>query len=301
MDGTGHAGGVGGDDPLRFGFMAAGSWDGGTDDKAFVIMQVGSEGSPERRRADEVYNYIVRPALEAFDVKPYRSDHDPSPGAVTPTMLRELLNARLVIADLTGRNPNVYYELGVSHSFTRPLICIAETADSLPFDAKDERVIQIGLYPESGLPYAQGEKAKASLIESLRIVLADDYVAPSPLRDVAVNRSLDELAPTNPLAAELAALREAVGELSAKSNPPRIVLPQWWVADLGALHGIIERNLHLLSVDEVANLTTPETSKAHDRWVSDVLSRMDDMGTNTMRIPASDPWSTPADNDEPPF
>jgi hypothetical protein len=51
-------------------------------------------------------------------------------------MLAELLTARVVIADLTGRNPNVFYDLGITHSFARPLISIADSAGSLPFDAK---------------------------------------------------------------------------------------------------------------------------------------------------------------------
>lgn len=153
-------------------------------------MQVGAKDSPERKRADEIYNYVVVPAVRAAGLEPYRADQDLSPGAITPKMLLGLLSARVVIADLTGRNPNVFYELGIVHSFARPLISIADSSSTLPFDAKDERVIELGEYTESGLTYAQGERVKASLQESLGIVLADSYSPPSPLQGVAANRSV---------------------------------------------------------------------------------------------------------------
>src|ERR1700676_870088 len=143
------------------------------DERAFVIQQIGAKDSPERKRADEIYNYIIVPAVQDAGLKPYRADLDLTPGAITPKMLGELLKARVVIADLTGRNPNVFYELGITHSFARPLISIADSSKSLPFDAKDERVIELGEYSVNGrLEFVQGQNAKDSLRESLRIVLA---------------------------------------------------------------------------------------------------------------------------------
>jgi hypothetical protein len=119
----------------------------------------------------------------------------------------------LVIADLTGRNPNVFYELGIAHAFARPLISIADSQSSLPFDTKDERIIELGEYSSAGLTYTQGEQAKAALQESLSIVLSDGYVPPSPLRELAANASVDRLAPENPIAAELAQVREYLEEM----------------------------------------------------------------------------------------
>src|ERR1700733_7469768 len=139
-------------------------------ERVFVIQQIGASDSPERRRADEIYEGIIVPAVENSGLEAYRADLDATPGAVTPKMLSELLTARVVIADLTGRNPNVFYELGITHSFARPLISIADSSDSLPFDAKDERIIALGEYPPSGLGLMQGQKAIALLCESLRIV-----------------------------------------------------------------------------------------------------------------------------------
>src|SRR6266496_2227246 len=105
------------------------------EEYAFVIMQVGVRGSPERKRADDVYDYVVASTLGERGLQAYRSDLDPTPGQINQQMLRKLLEARIVIADLTGRNPNVFYEFGVAHAFARPVIALVDSARSLPFDA----------------------------------------------------------------------------------------------------------------------------------------------------------------------
>ena len=272
-------------------------------DRAFVIMQVGAKDSPERKRADEIYNFIVVPAVEGIGLEPYRADLDPSPGAITPKFLSELLSARLVIADLTGHNPNVFYELGITHSFGRPLISIADSSNSLPFDAKDERVIELGEYATTGLTYAQGEQAKASLQESLGIVLADDYSPPSPLRELAANRSVDQLAPENPIAAELAQMRETLEDIR-KRVMSRSAIPRSTRADITALRTVIEHNLGYLDNEDFTTLVTGGTSLEHDDWVMALEKRR--RPRHQARTEADDPWAADASDDaaasdEPPF
>ena len=188
---------------------------------------------------------------------PYRADLDLTPGAITPKMLAELLKARVVIADLTGRNPNVFYELGITHSFARPLISIADSARSLPFDAKDERVIELGEYLPTGLGLRQGQRAIASLGESLRIVLADGYTPPTPLRDVAANRSVDDLAPDEPLAAEMAQMRETLEEVR-KSTVPRRYIPPSIREDISVLRRVVRDNINALGPWDFDILSTGE-------------------------------------------
>jgi hypothetical protein len=238
-------------------------------ERAFVIMQVGKKESSERRRADEIFNFVVAPVVKQAGLEPYRADLDPSPGAITPKFIAELLSARLVIADLTGRNPNVFYELGIAHSFARPLISIADSSSSIPFDAKDERIIELGDYEASGLTYSQGERAKLALEESLAIVLADGYLAPSPLREVAAKRSVDDLAPDDPIAAEIAQIREALEEIRT-ILAPRSVVPSTMREDLAALRRVFERNLGYLDEDDLNMLRTKKTSPEQDEWAAEI-------------------------------
>jgi hypothetical protein len=206
---------------------------------AFVIMQVGAKGTPDRKRADDIFNFVISPVLLEVNLEPYRSDLDPTPGQINTQMLRRLVEARIVIADLTGRNPNVFYEFGIVHSFARPVIALVDSASSLPFDAHDERVIELGEHAEV-LGVGQAEEAKAALREALKVVLAPDYTPASPLTELAARRSLDQLVPDNPIAAELAAIRRSLKELrdvelgrwvEALRTPPS-EMPSKWLSAL---------------------------------------------------------------------
>jgi hypothetical protein len=269
-------------------------------ERVFVIMQVGAKDSPERKRADEIYKFIIAPAVKAADLDPYRADLDISPGPIAPKMLSELLNARIVIADLTGRNPNVFYELGIAHSFARPLISIADSSKSLPFDTKDERIIEIGEYPPSGLSYVQGEHAKESLAECLRIVLAEGYVPPSPLREVAANRSVDDLAPEDPVAAEMSQIREGIEDIRKRLPRRTVAIAAETAADLSVLRHFLERNMSYLEAADFDTLQSLETSPAQDKWTEKLRANWE-KARSSNRSP--DPWAknSAGYSDEPPF
>jgi len=275
-------------------------------ERAFIVMQIGAKDSPERKRADEIYKFIIAPAVSSAGLEPYRADLDFTPGAITPKFISELLGARLIIADLTGRNPNVFYELGIAHSFARPLISIADSSSSLPFDTKDERVIELGEYTASGLTYIQGEQAKSSLEESLKIVLAEGYVPPSPLRELAANASVDQLAPDNPIAAEMAQMRETLEEIR-KRVTPRIIrsVPSTVKSDIEALRDVIRRNIAALDESDFELLSTERTSSEQDAWV-EVLQTESVQHQKAVSRNDDDPWASDVSkgdgfSDEPPF
>lgn len=286
-------------------------------DKAFVIQQIGAKDSPERKRADEIYNFIIAPVVREAGLEPYRADLDNTPGAITPKMLGELLAARLVIADLTGRNPNVFYELGITHSFARPLVSIADAVTSLPFDAKDERIIALGNFPPDGLGFAQGEQAKSELRESVKLVLTDGYTPDSPLKETAANRSVDDLAPDNPIAAELAQMREALEEIRKTVRPRTIrTTPPDVREDLKVLREVVLRNLGYLDQSDFNMLVTQLTSTSHDEWAGKLQDEWESSQKSIVSSPGrrrpsppDDSWDESSstksqdsdDADEPPF
>jgi hypothetical protein len=63
---------------------------------------------------------------------------------VFPHILRLIVRARLVIANLDGRNPNVFYELGIAHALNKPTILIAPTPEDVPFDVRARRLVLFG-------------------------------------------------------------------------------------------------------------------------------------------------------------
>jgi hypothetical protein len=252
-------------------------------ERAFVIMQIGADDSPERRRADEIFDYLIRPTVEEFELEAYRADLDLYPGQITSKLLKELLEARLIIADLTGRNPNVFYELGIAHSYARPLISIADAPESLPFDAKDERIIKLGKFPDSGLPVKQQKSAEETLRKSLEIVLAEDYTPPSPLRGAATTRELNQLASEDPQAFEITQIREMLDEIRT-SMIAHAISPGRVQDDITALHIVIEANIENLSDSDFEVLADSDTSTAHRKWVESIRSARTGRHQRTLRF-----------------
>lgn len=110
----------------------------------FFVAPIGQPCSEDRKRADQVQRYVLREVLGA-KYKIIRADELPQPGSITHQIIYMLYNADLVIADLTGSNANVAYELAVRHAFNKVAIHLIDKADQIPFDLKDERTIVFDL------------------------------------------------------------------------------------------------------------------------------------------------------------
>jgi class 3 adenylate cyclase len=111
------------------------------DTELFFIAPIGEEGSPERKRSNNVFVGVVEEAAAKLGMKAVRGDHISEPGQITQQVIRHLVYARAAVADLTGRNPNVFYELAVRHAARLPTVLIAEAGEQLPFDLAQMRTI----------------------------------------------------------------------------------------------------------------------------------------------------------------
>jgi hypothetical protein len=87
----------------------------------FVIAPIGTEGSDVRVRSDQVLKHIITPAARECGYEPIRADQISEPGLITSQVIQHIVQDPLVIADLTGRNPNVFYELAVRHAIKNRL------------------------------------------------------------------------------------------------------------------------------------------------------------------------------------
>jgi hypothetical protein len=110
--------------------------------RCFVISPIGEKGSVVRKHADEVFKYIIAPAMEKCRIAPFRSDDLEEPGRISEQMFRAILDYDLCVAVLTGHNPNVFYELAVAQAAKRPVALLIEKSELLPFDIQDLRCIR---------------------------------------------------------------------------------------------------------------------------------------------------------------
>ncbi len=109
----------------------------------FVIAPIGEQDSDIRKRSDQVLKFIIRPAVEECGYRAIRADEIDKPGIITSQVIQRVVNDPLVIADLTDRNPNVFYELAIRHAIRKPLVQIIQKGERIPFDVAGTRTIQV--------------------------------------------------------------------------------------------------------------------------------------------------------------
>jgi len=107
----------------------------------FVISPIGKEGSDVRKEADDLFELIIKPSLDRFNFEVIRADTIPRPSVITSDIIQLVQNSDLCIIDLTGSNPNVFYECGRRHETGKPFIQLIKKGGELPFDVAGIRTI----------------------------------------------------------------------------------------------------------------------------------------------------------------
>jgi hypothetical protein len=137
-------------------------------DVCFVIMPFGGW-------LDDYYETIYQPAIEASGLAPHRADDLYRPSTIINDIWAYTRRAKLLVADLTGKNPNVFYELGLAHALAKPVILVAESMDDIPFDLRALRVI---VYEKNDPQW--GALLKAKIEASIKEVLGAPQEAVLP-------------------------------------------------------------------------------------------------------------------------
>lgn len=113
-----------------------------TPKRCFLISPIGDPDSQIRHRADKILRHIVRPVCAELGFEVVRADEMNHTSLISRRVMEEILTSDLVIADLTGSNPNVYYELAVRHYTGKPVVQLLESSEKLPFDVSDLNTIR---------------------------------------------------------------------------------------------------------------------------------------------------------------
>lgn len=125
----------------------------------FVIMPFSDE-------FETIYEHYITPCAQELGLT-VKLGKDPFSGKDIVHDIWSLLNTcRLVIADCTNRNPNVFYELGMAHTLDKRVIMLTRDAKDLPFDVAGKRAIEYQ-YDPAKLP-----KLKSELKEAIKKILS---------------------------------------------------------------------------------------------------------------------------------
>lgn len=134
------------------------------DDSCFVVM-------PFVEPIGGYYTSIYQPAIEKAKLKPDRADSDLyGTGKIIDQIWKGITSARILLAELTARNANVLYELGLAHALHKPVVLICSKANEadVPFDLRHVRVI----YYDKDDPF-WGTKLIEKIAETILSVLQD--------------------------------------------------------------------------------------------------------------------------------
>jgi hypothetical protein len=134
----------------------------GTEGTCFVVM-------PFAAPIGAYYQQIYEPAIEKAGLKPIRADADIfGTGKIIDQIWEGINHAKVLVAELTTRNPNVFYELGLAHALNKPVVLVSSNQDDVPFDLQHIRVI----YYDMSDPF-WGPKLIEKIAENLVSALND--------------------------------------------------------------------------------------------------------------------------------
>jgi hypothetical protein len=109
----------------------------------FYITAIGAADSETRKHSNLFLENIVEPAIKTIGLSVVRADQIDKPGVITRQIIEYLLRARLVVADLSFNNANVFYELALRHAARLPVVQLIRHGDPIPFDINQMRTIII--------------------------------------------------------------------------------------------------------------------------------------------------------------
>lgn len=172
----------------------------------FVISPIGEDDSDTRKRSDQVLKHIITGAVEQLGYEVIRADKISEPGIITHQIIQHIVDAPLVIADLTERNPNVFYELALRHAIRKPLVQLIKKGELIPFDVAATRIIQFDLHNLDSV-----DAAKVEILAQVKSLEAGKNDTDNP---ISVSLDLKMLKESgNPEERSLADIVEAISDL----------------------------------------------------------------------------------------
>jgi hypothetical protein len=178
----------------------------------FVVMGFGKKPDFESGRTldlDKTYKSIIKPSVEAAGMTCIRADDIIHSGPIDVPMYEQLLNADVVVADLSTSNKNAFYELGVRHAlrpYTTIIIC-EDGVKSFPFDINHVAIRQYH-HMETGIDFDEVVRFREVLTSAIVAIQNQD----PPQNDSPVYTFLNKLSPP-----ALAEAMHGVAEAAAKA------------------------------------------------------------------------------------
>lgn len=153
-------------------------------DTKYICFVISPFGEP----FDTYYLRVIKPVLDEQKIFAMRGDSLYRPTTIMDDIWTGIRDAKILIAELTNRNPNVFYELGLAHALSKPVILLSQSIDDVPFDLRGIRII---LYDKDHPEW--GAKLKDDLSRAIVEVLKNPLAAiPATFKTVVHSKTPEE-------------------------------------------------------------------------------------------------------------
>lgn len=102
--------------------------------RCFVMMPISDQGDYPIGHFNKVYEQIFKPAIEKAGYKPYRVDENTISDSIVNKIFEAIQNCEMALCDLSNRNPNVLYELGLRQAYNKPVVLVCDNKTDKIFD-----------------------------------------------------------------------------------------------------------------------------------------------------------------------
>lgn len=109
--------------------------------KCFVIMPISDADGYDKGHFSRVYEHLIKPAVLEAGFEPVRADDTSKANFIVVDILQQILDCDIALCDLSSRNPNVFYELGVRQAFNKKTVLICDDRTARPFDTSGIRTL----------------------------------------------------------------------------------------------------------------------------------------------------------------
>jgi len=90
---------------------------------------------------NDVYSEVIKNVCDEEGMEVLRIDEETGPGLIIADIVKAIIDAKVIIAEISPNNANVFYEVGYAHALKKPTILIAEKGTKLPFDVSPFRTL----------------------------------------------------------------------------------------------------------------------------------------------------------------
>lgn len=111
-------------------------------EKCFVMMPISDQGDYPKGHFDKIYEQIFKPAIEKAGYEPYRVDENKLCDSIIGKIFSALQESPMALCDLSNRNPNVLYELGIRQAYDKPVVLVQDEKTERIFDVSGISTVQ---------------------------------------------------------------------------------------------------------------------------------------------------------------